>query len=273
MKKYFFYFCLIAVLIGCFASLKTALAYDTAMDGRLWVFYFNIPSNETTLNLKFADWVNNSSGIKPGSNIQIYSAQSSNAPDQDSVIVVNNSSKYDAKLYLIPRDSDSNVRVIVQAFQLTDASITGTILPTAEYDDGGNIVNVIASDNIATRVSIITNVSVASTTSTSTDSLINQSASSTSLTDLLPESSGQESATTSYATTTSAVLPAIPIDQSDESIETPVTTSTSTNNLIDPLEEDSEQDSPTTTPDVVIIPAILPPQIIETVATSSPSDI
>jgi hypothetical protein len=106
-------------LSGYFISAKTVLASHIDIDGYLWVFNFDVPADETILNMSFADWVKNSSGIRPGSNIQLYSGQSSNAPDEDHIITINASSAYEATLNLISGRGDK-VHIIVKAFEFVN---------------------------------------------------------------------------------------------------------------------------------------------------------
>jgi Bacterial Ig-like domain (group 2) len=161
---------LVFVSSVCLIPAKMARADSISVDGRLWAFNFIVPVSETSLKINLADWANGSSGISPGSNIQIYSPQSSNAPDSDRVITINNASGYSGKLELVPGGSGDNVvRVIVQAYDFTDSNRTGTIVPTAEYVDAKNhTVTIQASANIPISVPVITTINIASTTANST---------------------------------------------------------------------------------------------------------
>ena len=161
-------FCLglFSVLSVFFLSTKAVLADAIIMDGHVWAFSFVIPTNETILRVNFVGWVNGSSGISPGSNIQIYSPQSSNAADGDNVITINNATGYSGKLQLVPGGGDDKViRVIVQAYSFAGSSRTGAVMPTAEYVDAkGHTVIVQALSNIPTMASVITTINIASTT-------------------------------------------------------------------------------------------------------------
>ncbi len=55
-----------------------ATADNTFADGWKWVFDVTVPTNQTVLKMKFADWVNGANIIPAGGNIQIYSEQSTN---------------------------------------------------------------------------------------------------------------------------------------------------------------------------------------------------
>lgn len=161
-------FCLVLILVVStfVVSAKIVQADSINVDGRLWAFSFAVPASETSLKINLGDWVNGSSGVSPGSNIQIYSPQSSNASDADSVITINNASAYSGKLDLVPGGGDDNVvRVIVQAYDFTDSNKTGTVGPTAEYVDAkGHTVTVQASSNVPIAAPVITTINIASTT-------------------------------------------------------------------------------------------------------------
>ena len=165
-RKVLFYLGLFLALSTFVVSTKAVLANELVVDGRLWAFSFVIPASEASLKINLGDWVNGSSGISPGSNIQIYSPQSSNAADADSVITINNASAYSGKLNLVPRSGDDKVvRVIVQAYNFADSSRTGTVMPTAEYvDDKGHTVTVQASGNVPVATPVLTTINIASTT-------------------------------------------------------------------------------------------------------------
>ena len=147
MKKTIFYLGLVLVLSGFFISTKTALADDISVDGHLWVFNFIVPANESTLDVKFADWLD-VGGIRPGSNIQFYSPQSLNAPNQDNVVIINNATEYIGKLNLVSKRDGDNVQVIVQAFNFSSNSRTGGVSPEVQFiDASGKSIIVEASNN------------------------------------------------------------------------------------------------------------------------------
>ena len=66
-----------------------ASADGTFADGWRWVFYVTVPTNETILNMKFDDWMSGANSIPAGSNIQFYSAQSTNAFNEAHAIAIN----------------------------------------------------------------------------------------------------------------------------------------------------------------------------------------
>lgn len=157
IKKIIYFFSITLILCGLLSSTVIVLAQNVSdnnntvqTDGRIWAFNFIVPANVTTLNINFADWLSDSSGIHPGSNIQFYSTESTNAPDQDNIVTINNSTKYSGVLNLIPvKDGDQEVHVVVQAFQLDENSNIGKVTPTANYTDtNGNIVTIKTSDSV-----------------------------------------------------------------------------------------------------------------------------
>jgi len=86
-----------------------ATADNTFADGWKWVFNVTVPSNETVLQMKFADWTNGSNIIPAGGNIQFYSAQSTNAADEAHAVGIAASSTYSGIMNLDPNtDLDVN---------------------------------------------------------------------------------------------------------------------------------------------------------------------
>ncbi|MGD0576643.1 MAG: immunoglobulin-like domain-containing protein, partial [Candidatus Staskawiczbacteria bacterium] len=84
-------------------AIKTLAAADgTYANGWSWVFDVTVPMNETTLNMKFADWVSGSNVITAGNHIAFYSAQSSNAPDAAHAITLTAANSYSGEMDLIP---------------------------------------------------------------------------------------------------------------------------------------------------------------------------
>src|ERR1035437_3918724 len=97
-----------------------ATADNTFANGWKWVFDVTVPTNETVLNMKFADWASTLGNIPAGSNIQIYSAQSANAFDKDHAITITAAGAYSDPMYLLTTDLDSvkagkQIQVTVEA--------------------------------------------------------------------------------------------------------------------------------------------------------------
>ena len=98
-----------------------AAADNTFANGWRWVFDVTVPTNETILKIKFADWTNGSNSISAGSNIQFYSTQSLNASDVNHAIVINSANTYsDAMNLNSEKDLDISkagrqIQVIVEA--------------------------------------------------------------------------------------------------------------------------------------------------------------
>lgn len=68
--------------------------------GWSWVFDITVPTDETVLNMKFADWLKGSDKIPAGSNIRFYSEQSSNASTTNSAIVISAGGTYSGEMYI-----------------------------------------------------------------------------------------------------------------------------------------------------------------------------
>lgn len=67
----------------------TATADGTYANGFKWVIHFTVPDNETSLQMKFADFISSTtaSTIPAANNIRIYSSQSSNASSASTAVV------------------------------------------------------------------------------------------------------------------------------------------------------------------------------------------
>jgi hypothetical protein len=98
-----------------------ATADNTYADGWRWDFYVTVPNNQTLLKMKFADWISGSNIIPAGGNIQIYSAQSTNAMDESHAIPITASSTWGDIMNLNPNvDEDVSmggrqIDIIVEA--------------------------------------------------------------------------------------------------------------------------------------------------------------
>jgi len=86
-----------------------ATADNTYADGWRWVFNVTVPNGQTLLKMKFADWTNGSTIIPAGGNIQIYSAQSTNAMNEANAISITASSTWSDLMDIDPgADLDVN---------------------------------------------------------------------------------------------------------------------------------------------------------------------
>jgi|GEM_PF-2163438 len=83
---------------------STAIANNNYANGWKWVFNVTVPSNETVLNMKFANWSNGSSIIPANNNIRFYSAQSSNVSDEAHAITLTAADTYSDAMYLLPNN-------------------------------------------------------------------------------------------------------------------------------------------------------------------------
>jgi hypothetical protein len=98
-----------------------ATADNTYADGWRWDFYVTVPNNQTLLKMKFADWISGQNIIPAGGNIQIYSAQSTNAMDEAHAIPITASSTWGDIMNLNPNvDEDVSmggrqIDIIVEA--------------------------------------------------------------------------------------------------------------------------------------------------------------
>jgi len=87
-------------------SLMTA--DGTYLNGGSWAFLITVPTHETSLSLKFGDWISGGNSIAAANNMRIYSAQSSNATASTSAITITGSNTYSTNLTL---NSDLDARV------------------------------------------------------------------------------------------------------------------------------------------------------------------
>ncbi|MCX6731473.1 MAG: DUF5011 domain-containing protein, partial [Candidatus Parcubacteria bacterium] len=114
-----------AFVVGGFFVANFALAADTAVlgvtqisavqtfatadgtftNGWRWVFDVTVPTSETILKMKFADWISGSNSIPAGSNIQFYSTQSSNASDAAHAVAITAANNYSGEMDLINNSS------------------------------------------------------------------------------------------------------------------------------------------------------------------------
>jgi len=85
-----------------------ATADNTFANGWKWVFDVTVPTNETVLNMKFADWASTLGNIPAGSNIQIYSSQSLNAFDNNHAITLTAAGAYSDPMYLLPSSNPNS---------------------------------------------------------------------------------------------------------------------------------------------------------------------
>ncbi|OGI95223.1 hypothetical protein A2917_01050 [Candidatus Nomurabacteria bacterium RIFCSPLOWO2_01_FULL_42_17] len=83
-----------------------ATANGTFEDGWIWTFNVTVPTNETSLQMKFDDWMhaNGTNSITAGSNIRISSQQASDT----SPVVIGASSTYSTPALNITGDTDSS---------------------------------------------------------------------------------------------------------------------------------------------------------------------
>lgn len=86
-----------------------ASADATYADGWKWTFNVTVPTGETVLQMKFADWTSSAGTIPAENNLQFYSAQSTNASNEAQAIPITASGTYSTSMYLNPtNDLDSN---------------------------------------------------------------------------------------------------------------------------------------------------------------------
>jgi len=99
---------------------KTFAAADgTYANGWSWVFDVTVPTNETTIKMKFTDWVSGSNTIAAAHNIAFYSAQSSNAFDASHAITIDAADTYSGVMNLNNDDdvqkAGRQIRIIIEA--------------------------------------------------------------------------------------------------------------------------------------------------------------
>jgi hypothetical protein len=90
-------------------AVKTFASTDNTFEnGWSWVFDVTVPTDETNLKMKFADWTGVLGSIPAGNNIRFYSAESSNASDASHAITISSAGIYSDVLNLnsgIDRDA------------------------------------------------------------------------------------------------------------------------------------------------------------------------
>lgn len=103
-----------AIVVNQITAVKTTASADgTYQNGWKWVFDVTVPANETTLMMKFSNWIKSggSGTIPVSNNMRFYSTQSSNAYSQATAITVNSANTYSSGMYLTgDLDSASNTR-------------------------------------------------------------------------------------------------------------------------------------------------------------------
>ena len=85
---------------GIDAVRSFATADGTFDNGWKWTFHITVPTGETSFAMKFADFTSGGNSIPAAANIRFYSAQSSDAPDADSAIVIGAAGEYSADVAL-----------------------------------------------------------------------------------------------------------------------------------------------------------------------------
>ncbi len=109
------------LVITKISAVKTfAIADGTFTNGWKLVFDMTVPTNESVLQLKFADWTDGTSTLTAGGNMQFYAAQALNAPDENHALAIGYTSTYSGAMLLDPnKDLDSSqdgrqIEVIVE---------------------------------------------------------------------------------------------------------------------------------------------------------------
>ncbi len=77
-----------------------ASADNTFDNGWKWTFHITVPTSETSFAMKFADFTSGANSIPAATNIRFYSAQSSDAFDASSAIVVATAGEYGSTMAL-----------------------------------------------------------------------------------------------------------------------------------------------------------------------------
>jgi plastocyanin len=102
------------IVINQITPVQTSAQADgTYANGWKWIFDITAPVNETTLMMKFSNWLNtsNSSTIPVSNNMRFYSTQSSNAYSQATAIPIGASNTYSSGMYLTgDLDTATNTR-------------------------------------------------------------------------------------------------------------------------------------------------------------------
>ncbi len=108
-----------ALLVTKINPVKISASADgTYANGWQWIFDVTVPTSETNLTMKFADWLNGSNTIPAASNMQFFSAQSTNAADQAHAISITAANTYSAVMS-INADSDLDAITAGRQIQLT----------------------------------------------------------------------------------------------------------------------------------------------------------
>jgi len=79
---------------------SSATADNTFESGWQWKFHITVPTSETTLNMKFADFISGSNTLASASNIRLYSDESANASTTDSAITITTADTYSDDMLL-----------------------------------------------------------------------------------------------------------------------------------------------------------------------------
>ena len=84
-------------------AVKTyAEADNTYVNGWKWTYEVTVPTNETSLQMKFANWTSGSNSIPVADNTRFYSSQSSNASSESSAITLDAAGTYSSVMNLNP---------------------------------------------------------------------------------------------------------------------------------------------------------------------------
>lgn len=93
----------VALGVTQITPVKTLASADgTYANGWSWVFDATVPTNETTLNMKFPDWTNGSDTIPAAANVKFFSVQSLNASNESSAIIISSANAWSDNMYLNP---------------------------------------------------------------------------------------------------------------------------------------------------------------------------
>jgi len=99
-------------------SVKTSAVSDNSFDnGWKWLFDVTIPSSETLLQMKFADWTNGTAILPTANNMRFYSSQSTDAYDSDHAVYVSSADVYGDALH-IDADKDLNASLAGRQVQI-----------------------------------------------------------------------------------------------------------------------------------------------------------
>ncbi|MBI3630775.1 MAG: Ig-like domain-containing protein, partial [Candidatus Sungbacteria bacterium] len=108
------------------SALHTFATADNTFDnGWKWTFHITVPTIETQLQMKFADWTGTTDSIGAADNIRYYSAQSSNAADASGAITVTAPNTYAGALDLT-QDMDAS-----QSGRQVEVSVEARVPATA----------------------------------------------------------------------------------------------------------------------------------------------